>query len=375
MRSGGIQRVWQRKGASGKLLWLLLLPASWGYRFAVAFRNLSYRLKCARVYTLDCPIVSIGNLSVGGTGKTPATLWLARRLMERGFKVGILSRGYKRKGSRSVILSGDDGRSLTTIDGSEALAAGDEPVMMARIYGLTVSVAKNRYQAGVELLAKTDMDVLILDDGFQHRKLKRDFDLVLLGEDVPGCLLPCGPFREPTRSLRRADCFLVTGAPESWQRWIQANGGRPSFRATLQPQALIGFEADQRKEYPLTLLYRSKILAVAGIAKPANFYQTIHEYDGEIVDTLEYPDHHEYSAADWQQINRSARDVDLIVTTEKDILKLMRFPFARGKLLGLRVSMAVAQEEGLLDLVIGSIRNHARHQDEAERNRSPNLSV
>lgn len=264
--------------------------------------------------------------------------------------------------------------SSTTIDGSEALAAGDEPVMMARVYGLTVSVAKNRYQAGLELLAKKNMDVLILDDGFQHRKLKRDFDLVLLGEDVPGSLLPCGPFREPTRSLRRADCFLVTGAAERWQRWIRANGGRPSFQAVLQPQALIGFESDQRKEYPLTLLYRSKILAVAGIAKPAKFYQTIHEYDGDIVDTLEYPDHHDYSAADWQQINRIARDVDLIVTTEKDILKLVRFPFARGKLLALRVAMAVAQEEGLLDLVISAIRNY-RLRNEDEHKRSPALLV
>jgi tetraacyldisaccharide 4'-kinase len=364
MRSVGIQRVWQRRGASGKLLWLSLLPASWAYRFAVALRNLSYRWKCARVRALNCPIISIGNLSVGGTGKTPATLWLAQRLMERGFKVGILSRGYKRRGSGTIILSGDSGVSSATIDGSEALAAGDEPVMMARIYELTVSVAKNRYQAGMELLTKKSMDVLILDDGFQHRKLKRDLDLVLLGEDVPGWLLPCGPFREPASSLKRADCFLVTGAAERWQRWIQANGGRPSFQAMLQPQALIGFESDRCKEYPLTLMYRSKILAVAGIAKPANFYQTIHDYDGEIVDTLEYPDHHDYSAADWQQINRIARDVDLIVTTEKDILKLIRFPFARGKLLALRVSMAVTQEEGLLGFVIGSIRSHARHQNE-----------
>jgi tetraacyldisaccharide 4'-kinase len=363
MRSVGIQRVWQRRGVSGKLLWLLLLPASLAYRFGVAFRNFSYRWKCVRVHALDCPVISIGNLSVGGTGKTPATLWLARRLMERGFKVGILSRGYKRQGSGPVILSGDEGMSSATIDGSEALAAGDEPVMMARIYGLTVSVAKNRYDAAVELLARKTMDVLILDDGFQHRKLKRDFDLVLLGDDVPGWLLPCGPFREPPRSLRRADCFLITGAAEPWQRWIQANGGRPSFEAMLQPQALIGFESDQRKEYPLTLLYRSKILAVAGIAKPANFYQTIHEYDGEIVDSLEYPDHHDYSAADWQRINRIARDVDFIVTTEKDILKLMRFPFSRGKLLALRVSMAVVQEEGLLDLVIGNIRKHGVHQN------------
>jgi tetraacyldisaccharide 4'-kinase len=106
----------------------------------------------------------------------------------------------------------------------------------------------------------------------------------------------------------------------------------------------------------VTHLYRSKIMAVSGIARPAKFYETIHEWDGDIVDTLEFPDHHRYSAADWQRINRLARKVDLIVTTEKDLLKLIRFPFARGKLLALRVSMAIAEEQTLLDAVIGTIR-------------------
>jgi tetraacyldisaccharide 4'-kinase len=358
MKSFGIQRVWQRRGVSGKLLWLLLLPASLAYRLAVAFRNLLYRCKWARIRALECPVVSIGNLTVGGTGKTPATLWLAQRLTERGFIVGILSRGYKRTASVPIILSSNNGVSSATIDGSEALAAGDEPVMMARIYGATVGVAKDRYRAGVELLATKPINVLILDDGFQHRKLKRDFDLVLLGEDASGSVLPSGPFRESKRALKRADCFLITGAFERWEGWVQANGDRPCFQGTLQPQVLIGLESDQWKEYPLTFLYRSKILAVAGIARPAKFYETIHEWDGEIVETLEFPDHHRYSTADWQQINRLARNVDLIVTTEKDILKLVRFPFARGKLLALRVSLTIAQQEIFLDAVIGSIRQY-----------------
>jgi tetraacyldisaccharide 4'-kinase len=358
MKSFVVQRIWQRRGVSGKLLWLLLLPASYAYRLAVAFRNFFYRWKWARIRSLDCPVVSVGNLTVGGTGKTPTTLWLAQRLAERGFVVGILSGGYKRKGSVPIILSSDNGISSATIDGSEALAAGDEPVMMARIYGVTVAVAKDRHRAGLELLAHRPINVLILDDGFQHRKLKRDFDVVLLGEDVSGSVLPCGPFREPKRSLKRADCFLITGAFERWQGWIQANGVRPCFQGTLQPQALIGLDSEQWKEYPVTLLYRSKILAVAGIARPAKFYETIHEWDGDIVETLEFPDHHRYSAADWQRINRLSRNVDLIVTTEKDLLKLIRFPFARGKLLALRVSMAVAAEQDFLEAVIGSIRHY-----------------
>ena len=248
--------------------------------------------------------------------------------------------------------------SPATIDGSEVLAAGDEPVMMARLYGLTVSVAKNRHRAGVKLLAQKSVDAFILDDGFQHRRLKRDFDLVLLGEDASGSVLPGGPFRESKRSLKRADCFLITGAFEQWHISIQANGDRPSYRGTLQPQALVGYEPDGWREYPVTTLYGSKILALAGIAKPEKFYQTIHDWDGEIVETLQFPDHHQYSAADWQQINRLARKVDLIVTTEKDILKLLRFPFARGKLLALRISMTVAHEQDLLEAVIGRIRQY-----------------
>jgi tetraacyldisaccharide 4'-kinase len=358
MKTLGIQRVWQRSGALGKLLWFLLLPACLAYRLTVALRNCFYSWRWARIRALGRPVISIGNLTVGGTGKTPATVWLAQRLIERGFIVGILSRGYKRKTLAPIILSFESGICSATIDASEVLAAGDEPVMMARIYGLTVSVAKDRHQAGMKLLAQKPIDVFILDDGFQHRKLKRDFDLVLLGEDTPGWVLPCGPFRESKRSLKRAACFLITGAFQPWQKLLHANGSRPYFEATLEPQALIGFESERWKEYPLTLLYRSKIVAVAGIARPEKFYQTIHEWDGDIVETLEFPDHHPYSAADWQQINRLARNVDLIVTTEKDILKLIRFPFARGKLLALRVSMAVAQEEALLDTIIGSIRQH-----------------
>ena len=363
MNSFCIQRVWERRGLSGKIVWVLLLPASIVYSLAVAFRNFLYTKKWIPVRTLDRPVISIGNLTVGGTGKTPATLWLAQRLAERGFSVGILSGGYRRKELRPVILCSEDGISRAAIDGSEVLAAGDEPVMMARIYGLTVSVAKDRHQAGLELLNQKPIDVFILDDGFQHRKLKRDLDVVLLGQDVRGWVLPCGPFRESTRSLKRADCFLITGSSEQWQRLIPTNGGRPSFQGALEPQALIGFDSNRWKEYPITHLYRSKILAVAGIASPGKFYRSIHEFDGEIVETLEFPDHYEYSAADWQLINRIARNLDLIVTTEKDILKLIRFPFSRGKLLALRVSLVVAQEESLIEAVMSRIRQPGERRE------------
>ena len=115
-------------------------------------------------------------------------------------------------------------------------------------------------------------------------------------------------------------------------------------------------EGEQWKEYPLSLLYRSKILAVSAIANPTPFYRMIHDWEGEIVDTMEFPDHHLYSARDWQRINRAARNADLIVTTEKDILKLVRFPFAKEKLLALRVEMVLQNGSSLVRAVEDAIQ-------------------
>lgn len=349
-------RVWQRQGVIGRAFWLLLLPFSTIYLVTTVLRNHLYSFGWLRSHALDRPVISVGNITVGGTGKTPTVLWLARRLTERGLKVGILSRGYKRKGKQPMILSSgvDSNHRLT---GSEVTVAGDEPAMMAYIYGQTVSVANDRCLAGKELLNREVIDVFIMDDGFQHRKLKRDFDLVLLGSELPGSVLPAGPFRESKRGLRRADCFLLTGDdPDRWKRLLPKHGNQQRFLGSLQPQALIGFDANGWDEQSLTRLYRSKILTVTGIANPAAFYRAIHDWEGEIIETIEFSDHHSYSAADWQRISRVSRNLDLIITTEKDILKLVRFPFARGKLLALRVAMVIDGEESFMDGLLDKLR-------------------
>ncbi|MGH9637886.1 MAG: tetraacyldisaccharide 4'-kinase, partial [Candidatus Angelobacter sp.] len=237
MNSFYIQRVWQRRGFIGKALWLLLLPASVVYLLIATLRDRLYSKAWLAARALDRPVISVGNLSVGGTGKTPTTLWLAQRLTARGLKVGILSRGYKRRESHPVILDFAGDPSQCTVTGSEVLVAGDEPAMMACIYGQTVSVAKDRFKAGTELLHRQAIDVFIMDDGFQHRKLKRDLDLVLLGSELPGWVLPCGPFRESKRALHRADCFLLTGEEEGWKRMMPAGANQRFFKGTFQPQA------------------------------------------------------------------------------------------------------------------------------------------
>lgn len=356
MIASSIRAVWERRGIYGKLGWLLLVPFSWLYRLVIQFRNLLYRLRWIPVQALERPVVSIGNLTVGGTGKTPTCLWLAQELAKRGFKVGILSRGYNRSESQPVILSPDDKPLDAANVGAEIAAAGDEPCMMARMYRQTVAVGKNRREAARELVCRREVDLFILDDGFQYRRLKRDVDMILLGSDAEGWMLPCGPFREPKKAGRRADLFLLTGGHVKWKRFLQAQPLPLSYAGSLKAVSLVGFESKRWKEQPLSLLYRTRILAVSGIGHPAGFYSIIHEWEGEIVDTLEFRDHHEYTAADWQQINRRGRDVDIIVTTEKDLIKLIRYPFAKDKLLALRVAMVVENGEGLIQTVLERIR-------------------
>lgn len=351
-----IERVWQRRGIVGKALWLLLLPASSIFLLLTGIRNYCYTRGWIRARALERPVISVGNLTVGGTGKTPTTLWLAQKLAARGLKVGILSRGYKRKDPQCVILGLETDGFTAASAGSDISRAGDEPAMMARIYGQTVSVCKDRFQAGRELLARSEIDVFILDDGFQHRGLKRDVELLLLGDQANGPVLPAGPFRESKHGLARADFFLITGAQDRWTPRIEKYQGRPSFRGALRASRLIALAGNIWKDYPLSLMSRSKILAVTGIADPSGMYQTIHEWDGEVADILTFPDHHLYTAGDWQRINRAARNLDLIITTEKDILKLVRFPFARDKLFAVRVAMVIENDDSLVDALIDKLR-------------------
>jgi tetraacyldisaccharide 4'-kinase len=350
-----MRTVWERKGVIGKLLWLALLPLSKFYSAAVQSRNYLFTQGILSSVRLPRPVVSVGNLTIGGTGKTPTCLWLAHELALRGLKVGILSRGYRRNEKRPVILQPGDENLVSLNHDGELAKAGDEPVMMAGIYRQTIGIGSNRCAAAAALLRRQDVDVFLLDDGFQHRRIKREVDLLLLGQDSSGSVLPAGPFREPRRNFRRADFLLATAANGDWAEVISKQADAVSFSASLQPVCLVGFSNEGAREFPLTLLYRSKILAVTGIADPRGLYRLIHEWEGEIVETLEFPDHYSYRARDWQQISRMARLVDLIITTEKDILKLTRFPFAKDKLLALRVAMEVENGDALVAAIVEKI--------------------
>jgi tetraacyldisaccharide 4'-kinase len=355
MNNVWIRRAWARRGFLGRTLWLLLVPFSWAFSIAVAIRNLLFTLKWRRVVSLDRPVISIGNLTVGGTGKTPSCVWLARALEGRGLRVGILTRGYGGRRSTPRVLSGNGNGSAPLATAEEVAACGDEPCMMAKIYGQTVAICESRHLAAGALLKQREIDVFLLDDGFQHRRLKRDVDILILGNDTWGWVLPAGPFREPPNQVRRADFLLITGSEQHWQSVTKNFHDDRCFRGELSPVALVGYQENQWKQYPLSLLHRNKIVAVAGIAHPERFYRMLHDHECDIVDILEFPDHHDYTLADWQHINRIGRTAELVLTTEKDIIKLARFPFAKEKLLALRVEMAVERGDMLITALLGRI--------------------
>jgi tetraacyldisaccharide 4'-kinase len=347
----------------GKLRWEQramvagLLPASLVYHAGQSIRNAFWHFAKRRV---PISTISVGNLTVGGNGKTPFTLFLASRLQAHGISVGIVSRGFGRistNGEPAALVS--DG---TTIKLSPE-EAGDEPVMMAKSFRGPIAVAPRRID-GIRLLSEiAHPDVIVLDDAFQHRALARDVDLVLINRERGfgnGHLIPAGPMREPLRAIGRADAAIIvsSGIPDRpsaiTARQMNAISQITTLRATLRPKALVRYEQGNWFELPIAMAGR-RVLAVSGLADPSGFYAMLHEIDTDLVGVLEYPDHHVYNPSDWQTIVKAATDADIVLTTEKDLVKLEKFPFARDSLYALRLEVVMSVEDAarLDEIVIG----------------------
>jgi tetraacyldisaccharide 4'-kinase len=337
------QTIWRRQGFWGEVGWLTLAPLSLGFTLLVQGRNLLYDRHWLTAQRPALKVISVGNLTVGGTGKTPVTLWLAQALQSRGHRVGILTRGYGGKNS-GLTLVGTTGQALATPD-----EVGDEPVMLARTFAGVVIAGRNRAAAARLAHEHFGLQVAILDDGFQHRRLERDVDLLLLNRNGSNWVLPAGPLREPVSELRRADVVILTkGGRQAPQRWLAATDTRPVFFADLIPTSLLSPSQQQWQESPLQGLIGRRIMAVSGIADPQPFYRMLRDWDADLAEVLEFPDHHPYTQEDWHRISQASKKCDLIVTTEKDLVKLEPFPFAAGKLVALRVRMEIEQPEQLL---------------------------
>lgn len=346
--------VWPGRTAFGRAVAAALRPAAAAYGCAITLRNWAYDWRLLPSVRAEIGVVSVGNLAVGGTGKTPLTVWLATRLQERGLQVAIVSRGYGGTAKEPLVVSRGRGPEVNPDH------AGDEAVMMARRFAGPVIVARQR-AAGVALARTLGCTVAVLDDGFQHRALARDFDLVLLGGRM-GALLPAGPLREPYRALRRADALALVdkgigarplGPPAS-------AAGKPLFWVRMVPECWVESEGGRWRERPLRELSGQRVAAVSGVADPSGFYTLLQQWEVQVAEGFEFPDHHRYTTEDWQRLNRRTQEFDYIVTTEKDLVKLEQFPFARGKLRALRIAPEIDRADDLLQCVVAAVHNRTR---------------
>lgn len=288
------------------------------YGAAATWRRRWYAGGPARSRRLASPVISVGNLRVGGTGKTPTVECVVRLLAERGERPAILSRGYAReKASRGVTVVAD--REQVRADVAHS---GDEPLLLARaLPGVPVLVCADRYRAGVAAESRFGATVHVLDDGFQHVQLGRDIDLLLADEDdLADRVLPAGRLREPIANAAAADAVIVPGAAAMAAHDIALRLGiREAFSLTrtlgpprmLQPGAA-GSAAARR------------VFAVAGIARPERFFSQLEQSGFHVVGTRGFKDHHRFDAEDLARIGESVRTTgaDAVATTEKDAVRL-----------------------------------------------------
>jgi tetraacyldisaccharide 4'-kinase len=366
-----LERAWKREGPDGRVIRLALLPASALFSAIVRLRALAYRWRLRHGSALPAAVVSVGNLSVGGTGKTPTALWLAESLQKRGYSVAILSRGYGGAVRQPTVVGAAPRPGIPA--SADARVVGDESVVLARRFSGPVVVPRRRADAGALACRELAADVLVLDDGFQHLALRRDFDLVCVRASAAGDdrVLPAGRLREPPAALGRAHAVLVTNASpgERVHPKLEPYLAKiPSYRGELYAVNLVTPDAGGWRELPMGVLAVRRALGVAGLADPQPFYRTLHDWEARIQDFLEFADHHVYTLEDWKRIAHHSRELDLVVTTEKDLVKLEQFPFAKDKLVAVRVSMQVENGAQLVDSVVAAIERR-RGELAADRER------
>jgi len=278
---------------------------------------------------LPVPVVSVGNLVMGGAGKTPHVIHLARWLTGQGRRVGVLSRGYGRRSRGVRWVSDGEGTIVTAAEG------GDEPVLIARsLPGIPVAVGESRAAAGREILSRRRVDVFLLDDGFQHLSLRRDVDLLLVecGQGLGNrWTAPLGPLREPPSHARFADALVITKCPDvesgaRTARSVPFPSVRPRAFSRLSPRGIVGRNGLPSKEAAVG----DAVFAFSGLARNAPFRDTLEAAGYRVTGFLPFADHHAYSRGDLDRIAREAGGLPAI-TSEKDLVRLPDdVPFSVG---------------------------------------------
>jgi len=306
---------WLQKQWLSFTLWhIFLMPLSWLFGLISFVRKSLYKYGLLKSYRLNVPVIVVGNISVGGTGKTPLVIWLAEQLKIAGYKPGIISRGY---GGTAIATQ-------AVFSLSNPQEVGDEPVLIAQRTGCPVFVSQNRVAAGRALLKEhPECNIVISDDGLQHYRLQRDVEIVVLDGTKGfgnGALLPAGPLRESIARLSAVDALVSNGKVTHTS--LDKNNNKMS---TIEMQLESGFFynlVDKSLKCDAQSFANKQVLAIAGIGNPARFFQQLSRL-GLHFQSLALPDHHEFQPLDFKQVS-----ADIIVMTEKDAVKCE--PFAQA---------------------------------------------
>ena len=351
----------RRHGPRATILRGVLRGLSVIYERLVQLRLFLYRHRILRERTLGCLVISIGNLTVGGTGKTPIVEKFARALHDGGRRVAILSRGYKsvpleeqKKRRFGLLKQKANGPPRVVSDGKslllDSLTAGDEPYMLANnLKDVVVLVDKDRVKSGLYAIKELGVDTLLLDDGLQYLHLKHRLDIVLIDRQAPfgnEYLLPRGTLREPPRNLRRASYIFITKSTgesnaELINRIRRYNRTAEIIECAHKPLHLQNVFTGER--LPLESLRDIYIGSICGIAAPESFEDGLRKLGARIELTKRYTDHHRYSESELHNfVNRCIRrDLAMIVTTEKDAVRFPRIPKPEVPIYFLRVEIEI----------------------------------
>jgi tetraacyldisaccharide 4'-kinase len=321
-----MRKQWQQLGP-----WhIVLIPLSWLFVLLSGLRRFSYQIGLLKSFRLSVPVIVVGNITVGGSGKTPLVIWLAKHLQQYGYLPAIISRGY-RGSARSISPVFAD---------SDPVTVGDEPVLIARQGNWPVWIGRDRAESGKKLLqAHPECNVIISDDGLQHYRLQRDIEIAVVDATCGfgnSWRLPAGPLRESQKRLKSVDAVVWNGTATQRQSFHMHLAGN-IFRSVADATEVASAQ-DFKKQ---------KIAAIAGIGNPERFFLQLNEL-GLVFKRISFPDHHAFQAHDLQSI-----EADVILMTEKDAVKCAAF--AERNWWYLPVSAEV--DEGLATFIMNKLRN------------------
>jgi len=338
-----------------------LWPLSVLYRGGAWMHLAAYRSGWLTRERVSVPVVSVGNLSVGGTGKTPLVAWICSLLSEQGLRSAVVSRGYKRRGGQDlIVVSRGDGKGPLV----DVFAAGDEPYLLAHALPDSAVVVATRRAAGARLAAEQlGVDVVVTDDGYQHHRLARDVDLLVMDATAPtdsGWVLPAGALREPLHASSRASALVLSHcdiAPDTAP--IEAlfhrhNPTAPVFHTAVRLQAVI--LSDGREVDP-SALSGEPVAAFCGIGKPHLFHQDLLRAGLEVVVFAPFSDHHWYTDDDLEALSRRARDAGAThwLTTEKDFVRLSELQQRSYPIGRLRIAVEVREEQQFRSFLMNAL--------------------